>query len=285
MLSKPLTFTRERKPTGGKISNEKPVASEISWEEATQLPATAATLEMLMEGEIAALCVPSFLDVEDCRALKQRAEELEFKDYLNVTPRIGRVGITVFEYESIGKRQYFEAVNGANRSIAAITAGICDPLQRMIGWLSALSPNRKVGLAREENHGPYFAGLLRRIEEGTMIHVDFAPLEQPAWAVARIQKQLAFNIYLDVPQTDPGVVDLWRKQWQPEDQKHKIPGSYGYREQVVAGTPQATVAPKTGMMMMINTQNYHRVSPAGGSRLAFSAAVGRMPDRSIVLWS
>jgi hypothetical protein len=267
------------------MDNTSQLQVESSWHETTQLLPDAAALEKLFAGEVASLCVPSFLTPEECQILKQRAEDLEFKDYLNVTPRIERVGITVFEYFGIGKKEYFEAVTGANRSISKITDGICNPLQRVIGWLRALAPESLVSIAHEEGYSDYFAGILRRIEEGTLVHVDFAPLEQPKWGVARIRNQLAFNIYLDVPENDPGVVDIWQKRWTPQDEKYKIAGSYGFVENVVAGISRARIVPKIGMMMMINTQNYHQVSPAGGMRLAFSAAIGRMPDNNIILWS
>lgn len=267
------------------MDNASQLQVEFSWHETMQLLPDAATLEKLFAGEIASLCVPSFLTPEECRILKQRVEDLEFKDYLNVSPRIERVGITVFEYSTIGKREYFEAVAGANRSISRITDGICHPLERIIGWLCALAPESRVSIAREEGYSDYFAGILRRIEQGTPVHVDFAPLEQPKWGVARIRNQLAFNIYLDVPEGDPGVVDIWRKRWAPQDERYKIADSYGYFENVVSGISRARIVPKVGMMMMINTQNYHQVSPAGGTRLTFSAAIGRMADNSIILWS
>jgi hypothetical protein len=177
------------------------------------------------------------------------------------------------------------AVDSANHSIACVTNGICCPLQRALDWLSKLFPGRSVNIAYEPGIGHYFAGLLRRIEEGTLVHVDFAPLEQPGWAVARVYNQLAFNIYLDVAQVNPGVVHVWQKQWQPKDQQFKIPGSYGYTAQVVEGVPFATITPRVGMMILINTRNFHQVSAASGMRLTFSASVGRLSDKDIVVWS
>jgi hypothetical protein len=142
-----------------------------------------------------------------------------------------------------------------------------------------------VSIAYELGFGPYFAGLVRRIENGTMVHVDFAPLEQPGWAVAQVRSQLVFNIFLEVPRVDPGVVKVWQKQCQPSDGQFKVTGAYGYSPDVVAGVPCATIAPQMGMIMLINTRNYHQVSEASGVRLTFSASVGLMPDNNVVLWS
>lgn len=257
----------------------------ISWEDSLQLPATPATLEMLFAGQIAGLCVPDFLTPQECMALKQRAEHYEFENYRNVVPRIEKVGITVFEFDQIGKKEYFAAVESANQRIARLTDGICCPLQRVLDWLSALSPNRRVGVAQEPGLGPYFAGLFRRIEKGTLVHVDFAPAEQPGWAVAEVSSQLTFNIYLDVSPVDPGLVHVWQRQVRAEDEPFKIAESYGYEPEVVKNVPFATITPQRGMLMVINTRNFHQVCTAGGSRLAVSSAVGQMPDKSLVLWS
>ena len=257
----------------------------LTWADTLDFPATPATLDMLFAGEIAGLCVPDFLSAEECARLRKNTAECHFQDYLNVSPRIEKFGITVFEYDKIGKKQYFDAVEPANRTVALLTNGICRPLQRVLDWFSALCPGRSVDVAYEPGFGPYFAGLFRRIEEGTLVHVDFAPVEQPGWAVAQVCNQLTFNIYLDTPKVDPGLVFIWQKQAQPEDQRFKIPDSYGYRRELVADVPYATITPQTGMFMVINTRNFHQVSPSSGSRLTFSASVGQRLDKNLVLWS
>src|SRR4051794_12093239 len=98
--------------------------SAFSWEDSLQLPATPATLEMLFAGQIAGLCVPEFLTAKECTELKQRAGQYEFENYRNVVPGIEKVGITVFEFDQIGKKEYFAAVESANRRIARLTDGI-----------------------------------------------------------------------------------------------------------------------------------------------------------------
>jgi hypothetical protein len=118
-----------------------------------------------------------------------------------------------------------------------------------------------------------------------MIHIDFAPLEQPGWAVASVHSQLTWNIYIDVPRANPGLVNIWKKQWSPNDHAFKVPGSYGYQTAVVEGIPCAQIVPQMGMLMITNTRNFHQVTPAGGGRLTISSAAGRTSDGQIILWS
>src|SRR5581483_9470904 len=258
---------------------------DVAWESTVHSSPTPVIFDKLLSGQIAGICVPGFLTKKECEDLSQRAEELEFKDYLNVTPRIGRVGITVFEYDSIGKPAYFEAVQHANRRIAQLTSGICNPLERVINWLKTMSPRAQVGVAHEQGYGPYFAGLFRRIEEGTLVHVDFAPEEHPNWGVARVTSQLAFNVYIKCPDAEPGRVHIWKKQWESQDEALRIPESYGYLPNIVENVPSAEILPQLGMLMLINTKNFHQVSPAAGTRIAVSAAIGRLHNDDVVLWS
>lgn len=245
----------------------------------------ATVFDKLFSGQIAGICIPGFLNRKECADLSQRAEELEFKDYLNVTPRIGRVGITVFEYDNLGKPSYFGAVQQANRRIAQIANGICNPLERVMDWLKTMSPRAQVSIAHEQGFGPYFAGLFRRIEEGTLIHVDFAPAEHPTWGVAQVTAQLAFNVYIKCPDAEPGVVHIWEKQWEALDEIQRVRGTYGYLPNIVEKIPSAAIVPQPGMLMVINTRNFHQVSAAAGMRIAISAAIGRMPNDNIVVWS
>jgi hypothetical protein len=258
---------------------------ESPWADIVYSPAHPESLDSLFSGRIAGLCVPDFLTREECKALTQRVHEVEFEEYKDVWPPIDRFGITVFEYDRVGKQEYFRSVEEANRRTARITDGICNPVQRVMDWLSSLSPSTRVSLAHEDAYGPYFAGLLRRIESGTLLHIDFAPIEQPAWKVGQVDSQLTWNIYLDVPEEDPGIVHVWQKQWEPQDSACKIPDSYGYLPKVVENIPSAQITPRVGMLMIINTRNFHQVTPAAGTRLAISSAAGRMPDHDIVLWS
>lgn len=255
------------------------------WSQTVDSSATAESLQRLFSGEIAGICLPNFLTPIECKQLTDRMKEVEFAEYQNVSPPIGRFGITVFEYDCLGKAEYFKAVERAERSTARITNGIVNPRDRVMDWLSSLLPDVSINRAFEDGYGPYFAGLLRRIEEGTLIHIDFAPAEHPNWGVGRVVNQVAWNVYLNVLDAAPGYVYIWQKQWKEEDDIYKISGSYGYDPSVIAGIPVAQIIPQSGMLMMINSRNFHQVLPSSGMRLAMSAALGCTADNRIVLWS
>ncbi|HEX3155298.1 MAG TPA: hypothetical protein VHV32_11765 [Candidatus Angelobacter sp.] len=255
------------------------------WSQTVLSTATAESLQRLFAGEIAGICLRNFLTPRECRELTARIKEIEFTEYQNVSPPIERFGITVFEYDSLEKAEYFKAVKWADRNTARITDGIVNPLDRVVGWLTSLMPDVSIGRAFEDGYGYYFAGLLRRIEEGTLVHVDFAPAEHPHWSVARVVNQMAWNIYLSVPGAAPGYVSVWQKQWKKEDDVYKLPGSYGYDSKVIKGIPAAQIVPESGMLMMINSRNFHQVLPSSGMRLAMSAALGATADNKILLWS
>jgi hypothetical protein len=257
----------------------------LQWGESVVFGPEPGTLDQLFGGTIAGLCIPAFLSPAECAQLRQRADALEFSDYVSVFPSIGRVGLTVFEYDRLGKHRYFEAVADAQQRLERVTQGVCDPVARVRERIASLAPTRRVEIAEEPGHGQYFAGLLRRIESGTLIHVDFAPSEQPSWSVGGVDSQAVWNIYLDVPSTDPGVIRVWQRQWSPEDERYKIADSYGYRPDVVADSLSAEIEPRLGMLVMINTRHFHQVSPADGARLTISAALGRLGDDRLVMWS
>lgn len=67
---------------------------------------------------------------------------------------------------------------------------------------------------------------------------------------------------------------VWKKQWKQEHDIYKISGSYGYDPKVIEGIPVAQITPQSGMLMIINSQNFHQVLPSSGLRLAMSGAVG-----------
>ncbi len=259
--------------------------SFVTWENSVAQNLNDSVLDALFEQKIAGLLLPSFLTDKLCDQLRDHLQALVEEHYANVYPPIARAGVTVFEYDEIGKATYFSHARREERRIREALKEMQYPLQMVLGWINSSIQSARVDVAEEDGFGPYFAGLIRRIESGTLIHVDYAPHEHPSWSVASVERQLAFNLYLDIPQGEPGLVTVWEKPWQREDTRFKQKDSYGYSPEVVNGVPCAVMRPQKGAVMLINTQLFHQVAPSSGTRLAVSGAIGRKRDGSLIAWS
>ena len=241
------------------------------------------SLTALLHNEIPAIVMPQFATPAECRALVARAREIGFQRYQQVSPPIDRIGVTVFEYHRIGMAAYFHAAEAARILQRQVFGGSFDPLRRMIELLAANHPGR-VDVAVDPQFGAYYAGLIRRIEAGTLLHVDFAAAEHSGWHVASVGSQLAWNVYLDLEGGEVGVTHVHDRSWQPPCERFKLPDSYGYRRDVLDGAGCFSYRPHVGELCIINTRNFHEVEPSTGARVTFTSALGSFGD-DLCLWS
>ncbi|HBO5142824.1 hypothetical protein FA378_11170 [Pseudomonas aeruginosa] len=259
------------------------VQQRIYWSDLAESKLTRHSLDHLLDGQIPYIRIANFASREECEALVTSAVNEGFGPYRGVEPVINRIGNTVFEYNSISKHEYFEKNIDLNRVQQRIFDSSFNPLERIIGLLEQQA-QRRAGVARNVEGQPYYAGLVRRIENGTLLHVDFAPGEQPGWEVAVVEEQLAWNLYLRVSDPYSGRTHIFDRQWQPADNALKE-GIYGYNARVVAGIEDASFAPAVGEVVIFNTRNFHYVEPTAGERVSFTSAIGRLPSGDLVLWS
>ncbi|NJR70171.1 MAG: hypothetical protein HC771_17170 [Synechococcales cyanobacterium CRU_2_2] len=254
-----------------------------SWETEHSLPLNLASLRMLLSNKIPLIQIKNFASAQECEQLASEANAARFNAYQNVIPKIERIGITVFEYNNIGKQFYFEAVENARKEQALITSVTFNPLQRLMDMIQS-----RAGLiartAFEPSYGSYHAGLIRKIENGTQLHVDYAPTEQPGWEVSQITSQLAWNLYLQTPGNGSGKTYVYDRQCQPQDQEYKL-DSYGYSEEVIEDAVSTHFEPVVGDVFIFNTQNYHLVEPSQGHRMTFTSAMGLLPSQEVIFWS
>ncbi len=143
---------------------------------------------------------------------------------------------------------------------------------------------RKACIAQNVTGNAYYAGLIRRIENGTLIHVDYAPGEQPGWEVASIKDQLVWNLYLRVSDPTSGKTHIYDRKWTNDDDHYKE-GIYGYNPNVVQGADEAVFEPTVGEVVIFNTRNYHFVEPTDGERVAFTSAIAQTQENELILWS
>jgi hypothetical protein len=259
------------------------IQPRIDWNTLAENELNGCALRQLFSGQIPYVRVRNFASPEECEALVQGAVKEGFGSYRGVEPIINRIGNTVFEYNSISKHEYFEKNKALLQTQQRIFDNSFNPLQRFTDLLRQRT-GKAVGIATNSAGQPYYAGLIRRIEKGTLLHVDFAPGEQPEWEVAAVRQQAVWNLYLRVSHPQSGRTHVFNRQWQPSDDRLKE-GNYGYNRRVVEGAEEAVFEPDVGDVVIFNTRNFHYVEPTEGERVTFTSAIGRTPSDELVLWS
>lgn len=252
------------------------------WDKKQDYPLTAESLRMLIEHDIPLIRLKDFATPQECEMLYAQSQLLNFNAYRDVTPKIEKVGITVFEYNSIGKANYFQEVERAAKLRDSIFATSFNPLERIMEKFRECGA--KVRIASEPNYGSYYAGLIRKIENGTQLHIDFAPLEQSEWEVCTITTQLSWTLYLKLSDNNQGKTCIYDRRCTPEDKQYKL-DSYGYSDTVIADADHIAFQPYVGDVLLFNTSNFHYVEPMNGQRMAVNSMIGLLPNGEIIFWS
>jgi len=126
----------------------------------------------------------------------------------------------------------------------------------------------------------YFPLTVRNLKDRVLPHADFGPFDGPDWAINKVVKQIAWNIYL----TDPGqggetlVYDyLWENNEAVDED------SYGIKELNKPIKTKFSVAP--GRLVLFNSRNFHEVKPSSSSRIAMGGLMGQLENGEIVAWN
>ncbi len=241
------------------------------------------SLDALLTNKIPFIRIKDFAPADACENLVRLAAAEGFGAYRDVEPQINRIGNTVFEYNHISKAEYFRKNVEKRAAQLRIFSGSFDPVMQFLNLLRE-STQYSTHIAWNDEGEPYYAGLVRRIENGTLIHVDFSPAEQPGWEVGRVRYQLAWNLYLRTKPGDGGKTHVFNRQWVPPDDQHRE-GSYGYNPCVVQGAEEAVFEPELGEVVVFNTRNFHYVEQTRGERVTVTSAVGLLPNDELILWS
>lgn len=260
----------------------KQIKSKV-WENKQEYPLTKESLRMLLENRIPLIRLKEFATPQECEMLVAQAQLFNFDCYQDVNPKIERIGITVFEYDRISKAAYFQAVERVTKLRDCIMAASFNPLERLMVKIRQCT-GATVRIASEPFYGSYYAGLIRKIEQGTQLHIDYAPLEQSKWEVGTVIAQLSWNVYLTFTPNNDGKTRVYDRQWQPGNDQYKL-DSYGYSDTVIADADMISFQPYVGDVFIFNTRNFHIVEPINGQRVTFNSAIGLLPNGEIILWS
>ena len=255
----------------------------LRWRRGVQNEFTRTNLDDLAAGAIPAIYLTSFLDGPAVYAFREFFGRCAREFYKEVVPQIVKYGPSVFEHVFTARQHYFTQARVAENLVSSIWNNISSPLDHLRDCLV-----EDCGLvachASDAAFGPYFAGTLRSIEEGTPVHIDFAPHESPGWEmISSVSAQLAANVYLEAP-ANPGNLVIYEKLWTLEDEWHRLDNRFGYDDAVVYGVPFEIITPVEGALVLFNSRFFHRVEATRSSRLTYSFFLGFHTGK-IIFWS
>ncbi|MEU8764922.1 proline hydroxylase [Streptomyces sp. NPDC048659] len=274
--------------TGNCTQDLPPKAAHDPFFRAATAPAfTHELLTGLAAGRYAAVRVPGFLPAERCAEVLTALEERAFDAYgsARVQPRVMRFGVGISDHMADGGvadsywlalERHHEAWRGLGLSFDPFA--LC---RERLGthWPGGVAVGRRGG--RELGDG-----VAREPNQGFRVHFDdsLREYERDLLDVPLIG-QFAFNLYLSVPPSG-GETVLWRHRWQPEDEAHRLPASYGYDEAVVRDAESLTIAPSVGEALLIDPRFFHAVRPSRGARrIALGFAVGLSSAGHLLTWA
>jgi hypothetical protein len=256
-------------------------ARSMGWKGLAARSLTEKNLQALFDNEIPAIHLGAFAAAEECQLLLDGLNGLRIENYENVSPEIGRIGITVFE---AGERteSYLDRVPDYVAQMQRLFQDSFDPVQRVRDQLSKVFKGA-VEIAEEPDGKRYFAGLVRVMRDGTLLHVDFAQHDAPSWCIGNVNAQITWNLFLSSG-GDGGECEIYNQQWESCDEMYKSQNAYGYDRGVLKSSQSYTVKPIVGDVVFFNCRNYHEVGKTNGIRVTLGSFVGRMKDR-LLLWS
>ncbi len=263
-----------------------PPLAPATWHSAQEHPLTTENLARLLDNRIAAIRVPGFATPQECAAFAAAAKQGRMQ-YYNVADRIGYIGLAQYQYRwTKTKQEFLDDVPQAQADVAEVFARSFNPLQRLIERLRADWP-ADVDIASAGGRR-YFAGIIRSTSDKIDLHVDWAPVNSPDYAIGAIDGQLGWNFFAEELLTG-GHTTVYNHPWDPPRQAGEIPKSYGLDRALTEGVPRFSYRATAGDVVIFNTRNPHEIAPGqahpGGSRVSIGSFIGRMPDRSLVLWA
>ena len=250
------------------------------WQMSTIQPLNKSSIELLIENKIPGVHIERFADKQQIEKLKYEldARALRTSSIAEVT----RLGISQYQQGICeSKENYFELARKLNEEFQTIFSNSFSPVQKIINHFVRLGID--AAIMEEPGFGRYFAGTGKLRNGSSPIHVDYSPQDSLGWAIADARVQLAWNLYLNVPE-EGGDLLIWDKQWHVEDDIHQVENNYYYNEKIVEGKDPLIVKVKEGDVVILNSRNYHAVSYVE-NRLAFGSFISVFDDKSMGLWS
>jgi hypothetical protein len=247
---------------------------------------TQENLALLFDNRIPAIRIRGFASAAECASFAAAAKKGRMQ-YYNVSDRIGYIGLAQYQYRwTKTKVEFLDDAERARADVEEVFADSFDPLKRLIDRIQRVWP-LPVDLAREQGR-PYFAGIIRSTSDKIDLHVDWAPVNSPDYAIGRINAQVGWNFFAEELESG-GHTTVHNAPWDPKVQAGEIPKSYGLDRALVEGAPRFVYRATAGDVVIFNTRNPHEIAPGtakpGGSRVSIGSFIGRMPEHNLVLWA
>ena len=250
------------------------------WKTDAVQPFNRKSLELLKQNRIPAIRIVEFATLSELQSLK--AALIENNRRSSSVPQVTRFGISQYEEGiKLSKEEYFDLSADATVEQQRIFTASFDPVQRFLSLLRTLVDDADI--MQEPGFGPYYAGNGKMRNGFSPIHVDFAPQDSSGWAIGESQSQLAWNLYIDVPEQG-GELLIWEKEWQPADDQFQAKGSYYFDEAVISGYRCLAIKPKPCEVLLLNSRSFHAVAQSD-HRFAFGSFIACFVDDSMRLWS
>jgi hypothetical protein len=264
-------------------ANASPIFTLFEAETVTELRRDHLT--RLASGVLGAVLVKGFAHSGQCAQIMHGLENHPLGSYDPevVYPPVAKLGPAAYDFYGAYELndQYWEFVDRAV-AIRRTLLGGGDPLVPTVGKLRA-AWGAEVQPATA-NGRPLFAGMVRETTTGMKMHFDEIVRELPGAIDAPPISQLAFNLYISMPEGG-GDTRVYRRRWRPADEGHR--DGYGWSEQMVADEPYAQVRPETGDAVIFDPRNYHAVRPnvGAGRRVSLSFFLGVTGSGPLNFWS
>lgn len=222
-------------------------------------------LRAVVSGDQLAARIPNYYPAELASEMANRLREhKDFNHYTNA-PDIGKLGSPF--YDTVGDAElelaYWRDAASWNRTVRSVFAPSMSPIDRVHVELDESWPGG-LHLLRNSNGEPAFAGLARVFGDGAQAlpHVDRLEWDAPPHRVDIVpKKQIAMNVYLEMPRQG-GELVIWNyKPNRHEHERLRIPGSYGL-DRAKLPEPAHVITPSVGELIVFDAQNVHAVQPS-----------------------
>jgi hypothetical protein len=256
----------------------------------------ADTLSALLANKLPAIRIEGFASEAECQAFTAATRRFAMRPVVGDTEvgqpafaaqRIDHLGMTQAEYKRRGRDAYLTAAKAATEEVGQVFSLSFDPVARLADHLRPCVAG-PIGIAHEPDGRPYFCGIIRSSNQGLALHADFAPYQARKLAIDRVEAQLAWNFYAEVP-AEGGDTILHNAPWTwTPSHADEIADNYPLPRRLVEGARSFRYHPKAGEAWLVNTRNPHEVEPIRSTecdRVAVACFIGRMPDGSLVMWS